>query len=86
MEKYENVIKAFIVVFSAYSEFLKWEKKEKEIENKLAELRNEQTGITDEKEITKIGREIVRLNQELINHRNSPKYTILEYAQLGTRC
>lgn len=84
MQEYENLIRAYIVVFSAYSEFLKWEKKEKEIENKLRELRDEQTGITDEKEITKIGREIVRLNQELINHRNSPKYTILEYSELGT--
>jgi hypothetical protein len=84
MQEYENLIRAYIVVFSAYSEFLKWEKKEKEIENKLAELRDEQTGITDEKEINKIGREIVRLNQDLLNHRNSPKYTILEYSQLGT--
>jgi len=84
MQKFENVIKAFIVVFSAYSEFLKWEKKEKEIENKLAELRDEQTGITDEKEINKIGREIVKLNQELMTHRNLPKYTILEYSELGT--
>lgn len=84
IERYEDLIRAYIVVHSAYSEFLKWEKKEKEIENKLAELRDEQTGVTDEKEITKIGREIVRLNQELMNHRNLPKYTILEYSELGT--
>jgi hypothetical protein len=84
LEEYENIIRAYIVVHSAYSEFLKWEKKEEEIENKLAELRYEQMGITDEKEITKIGRELVRLNQELVNHRNSAKYTILEYSELGT--
>lgn len=84
LEEYENVIRAYIVVFSAYSEFLKWEKKQSELQYKLADLQEEQRNSTDEKEIRKNGQEQITVTQELMNHNNSPKYTIKEYAELGT--